>query len=168
MRIHTGEKPYQCSNCSAAFAQKTSLTIHIRRHTGEKPYTCPHCNYATINPSNLRKHDQSIHKEQSLDCTAVESNATNTKIDQSVLNVIDVSKLLKGNESVQKIKNTSETSTVKIRTTLNKENLLPIKMNDDSGWKCPKCPRVMKQINNVLAHIRIHTCLLYTSPSPRD
>ena len=62
------------------------------------------------------------HKEQSLVCPVVES-----KIDQSVLD-----KLLKGNESVQKIKSTLET-TVKIPTTLNKENLLPIKMDDDSG-----------------------------------
>ena len=42
MRIHTGEKPHQCSHCEKAFAVKSNLTIHMRIHTGEKSYQCNH------------------------------------------------------------------------------------------------------------------------------
>ena len=41
-RIHTVEKPYQCSTCSNGFTHRISMNIHERIHTGEKPITALH------------------------------------------------------------------------------------------------------------------------------
>lgn len=43
MRIHTGEKPYECFYCDRAFAQSNDLKKHIRSHVGDNIYQCKDC-----------------------------------------------------------------------------------------------------------------------------
>ncbi|CAG9763084.1 unnamed protein product [Ceutorhynchus assimilis] len=43
MRRHTGEKPFRCDLCEAAFIRSSLLTEHLRTHTNEKPYECTYC-----------------------------------------------------------------------------------------------------------------------------
>ena len=48
VRTHTGEKPFACRHCDAAFASSGTREMHERTHTGEKPYHCRHPDYLRL------------------------------------------------------------------------------------------------------------------------
>ena len=50
----TGERPYQCSECSYASPDSYKLKRHMRTHTGEKPYACDMCNLRFTQSNSLK------------------------------------------------------------------------------------------------------------------
>lgn len=68
MRVHTGEKPYRCSECGRAFALPSSLTNHYKCLHGEgNPFFCTKCH--TTFPS------EALHRAHEATCT-VQENGT--------------------------------------------------------------------------------------------
>ncbi|KAK6317510.1 hypothetical protein J4Q44_G00129100 [Coregonus suidteri] len=56
IRIHTGQKPYQCRICMRNFSRSDHLTTHIRTHTGEKPFACEICGRKFARSDERKRH----------------------------------------------------------------------------------------------------------------
>lgn len=66
---HTGEKKYNCSDCTRSFTHKHSLIGHIReQHTGEVNFTCDVCGRGFVHQSTYNIHKKTHSTEKTLKC----------------------------------------------------------------------------------------------------
>ncbi|XP_040906777.1 early growth response protein 1-like [Toxotes jaculatrix] len=63
VRVHTGQKPFQCRICMRSFSRSDHLTTHIRTHTGEKPFACAECGRKFARSDERKRHSK-IHQRQ--------------------------------------------------------------------------------------------------------
>ncbi|XP_071487374.1 uncharacterized protein [Diadema antillarum] len=77
IRIHTGQKPFQCRICMRNFSRSDHLTTHIRTHTGEKPFSCETCGRKFARSDERKRHSK-IHLRQKVKKEAELMKSVNT------------------------------------------------------------------------------------------
>ncbi|KAM4620254.1 early growth response protein 1-A-like [Polymixia lowei] len=77
VRVHTGQKPFQCRICMRSFSRSDHLTTHIRTHTGEKPFACSDCGRKFARSDERKRHAKIHlrHKDRRADRDASSSPA---------------------------------------------------------------------------------------------
>jgi len=73
MKVHTGEKAFECTVCNKRFSRSALLTWHSRIHTGVKPYQCSLCGKVFRLSGVLRTHMRRLH---STEMASLQLNAT--------------------------------------------------------------------------------------------
>ncbi|XP_075769190.1 uncharacterized protein LOC142821599 isoform X2 [Pelodiscus sinensis] len=73
-KIHTRDTPHNCSDCGKNFSTNSHLVIHRMAHTGENPFNCSDCGKNFSSSSSLVAHRRTHTGEKPFNCSDCEKS----------------------------------------------------------------------------------------------
>ncbi|XP_055307794.1 gastrula zinc finger protein XlCGF52.1-like [Sitodiplosis mosellana] len=62
MRVHSGDKPFECEECSKKFVQKHNLNKHMKIHAGPRPFRCSKCHERFSDQDERDSHEEECNR----------------------------------------------------------------------------------------------------------
>ncbi|XP_039616180.1 gastrula zinc finger protein XlCGF57.1-like [Polypterus senegalus] len=143
--IHTGEKKYCCSDCGKKFRTISNLQQHRRVHTGEKPYSCPECGKCFTALGSLHKHVKIHTGEKPYFCSECRKQF------QTQSNLQEHGKIHTGEKPYccsECGKRFRQNANLHVHRRIH---------TGEKPYSCPECGKRFTAIGNLRTHVQIHT-----------
>nr|XP_015195201.1 PREDICTED: zinc finger protein 391-like [Lepisosteus oculatus] len=143
--LHTGERPFSCSQCVKRFRDSSALRVHQRIHTGERPFSCSQCGRSFSQSSHLKRHQRIHTGERPFSCSQCGKSFSASSHLKTHQHIHAGERLFTCSQCGKSFRNSSNLRThQRIHT-------------GERPFSCIQCGKKFIRINHLQTHQRIHT-----------
>ena len=165
MRVHTGDRPYQCELCDANYKIAGHLRDHVRsKHSNSRPYLCAKCGKSFAYPTARRRHEKvcgmDLSQRIEFHCTTCEKGFVTAKGFMKHQKTCSAVNEGDGTEDVQELPFTCVTCGQSFATFpgLDRHQRFVCGRTPQKGiYTCEECGKTFQKRHRYIDHTRRHT-----------